>query len=72
MVCITWFAVTRVKNSMSVMLVCKTVYGPKLYSIVVKALYECYSYLCKWFGTLRAATVIEQFYLVCKTVSLNC
>lgn len=70
MVCTTWFAVTQVKNSTSVMLVLQYRLWTKHYLIVVKPSYECYS--CKWFGTLRAATMIEHSYLVCKIVAMNC
>jgi len=35
-------------------------------------LYGCYSYQCKWFGSLCAATLIEQSsYLVCKRVGVH-
>lgn len=70
MVCTTWFAVTQVKNSTSVMLVLQHHLWTKCYLIVVKPSYQCYS--CKWLGTLCGATMIEHSYLVCKIVSMNC
>jgi hypothetical protein len=43
-----------------------------LYLIVAMSLYVCYSYLFKWFGTLRYYDDFCTPTQVCKTMFMNC